>query len=136
MTRYVLGFAFNDAFVLLIEKKRPKWQAGRLNGVGGHIEENETPLDAMVREFREETGLHTTASQWEEYATMKSHDWECVCFRSRNEFDIGYARKMTDEKPVAVNMHTLGLYNTLSNVPWLVGLAMDNSAPKKPVFNY
>jgi 8-oxo-dGTP diphosphatase len=136
MTKYVLGFAFNDVFVLLIEKKRPKWQYKRLNGIGGHIEENEAPIDAMVREFREETGIHTTVSQWEEFALMRGPDWECVCFRSRNEFDIGYARQMTDERPIAVNKNTLGLYPVLSNVPWLIGLALDNSLPNKPVFTY
>ena len=58
-TKYVLGFAFNKGCteVLLIEKKRPNWMVGKLNGVGGHIEDGETPIDAMVREFKEETNL-------------------------------------------------------------------------------
>lgn len=41
--------------VLLIEKKRPKWQEGKLNLVGGKIERGETPIDAAIREFDEET---------------------------------------------------------------------------------
>lgn len=57
--RYVLGFVFNhDASkVLLIQKNRPAWQAGKFNGLGGKIEGQESPLLAMVREFREETGF-------------------------------------------------------------------------------
>jgi 8-oxo-dGTP pyrophosphatase MutT (NUDIX family) len=55
---YVLGFCFNTSLdkVVLIKKRLPEWQAGRLNGVGGHVEHGETTLGAMVREFREETG--------------------------------------------------------------------------------
>jgi 8-oxo-dGTP diphosphatase len=57
MIRYVLGFVFDFGFrnVLLIEKKRPEWMMGRLNGLGGKIEEGESPLEAMRRELAEET---------------------------------------------------------------------------------
>lgn len=56
---YVLGFMFNEdeSKVLLIMKNRPAWQAGKLNGVGGKIEAGETPIQAMEREFAEETGF-------------------------------------------------------------------------------
>jgi hypothetical protein len=55
--RYVLGFVFSEdsSRVLLVWKNRPAWQAGKLNGIGGKIEAGETPLQAMQREFREET---------------------------------------------------------------------------------
>ena len=57
--RYVAGFAFNmdGDRVLLVLKKKPAWQNGRLNAIGGKIEANESPLQAMVREFREETDV-------------------------------------------------------------------------------
>jgi len=68
MKHYVLGFVFNRYRdkVLLIEKKRPAWQAGHWNGIGGKIEDVvprrygrtfETPGEAMVRECLEETKL-------------------------------------------------------------------------------
>jgi 8-oxo-dGTP pyrophosphatase MutT (NUDIX family) len=58
MKRYVVGFCFdfNHENVLLICKNRPDWQAGRLNGLGGKIEDGESPLTAVGREFAEETG--------------------------------------------------------------------------------
>lgn len=59
MKHYVLGFLFNrqQNEVLLIEKKRPSWQAGRWNGIGGKIDPpDDSPLDAMHRECREEIG--------------------------------------------------------------------------------
>ena len=43
--------------ILLVKKDRPDWQKGRLNLVGGHIEEGETPEQAALRELQEESGL-------------------------------------------------------------------------------
>jgi len=55
----VLGFVFNEdrTRVLLIEKKRPEWQAGKINGLGGKVKGNETPHEAISREVEEESGL-------------------------------------------------------------------------------
>lgn len=55
----VCGFLFFDEGrrILLVRKTHPDWQAGRWNGIGGVVEEDETPFAAMMREFREETGL-------------------------------------------------------------------------------
>lgn len=59
MDNFVVGFAFSNSreAVLLVEKKRPEWMKGLLNGIGGSIEEGESSLDAMRRECEEETGL-------------------------------------------------------------------------------
>lgn len=43
--------------ILLVKKDRPDWQKGRLNLVGGKIEEGETPEQAALRELQEESGL-------------------------------------------------------------------------------
>lgn len=57
MKHFVLGFIFNRQKdeVLLVEKKRPEWQKGFWNGIGGKIKLDETPWDAMDREAFEET---------------------------------------------------------------------------------
>lgn len=59
MTQYVVGLIFDESFenILLIRKNRPDWQKGRLNGVGGKVEKQETSYEAMVRECEEECGL-------------------------------------------------------------------------------
>ena len=63
MTDYVVGFAFNSTqnfnSVVLINKNRPDWQAGKYNGIGGHIEPGETTYEAITREFDEEAGVWT-----------------------------------------------------------------------------
>lgn len=87
MKRYVDGFMF-DHFtekVLLIQKTTPEWQAGMWNGIGGKIEEGEEPLDAMVREFREETTIETTPEEWEHVFTLGNDHWEVEFFRSRSD---------------------------------------------------
>ncbi len=49
----VAGYAFHEGKLLLIlHKKTGLWLP-----VGGHIEENEVPDDALAREFMEEVGL-------------------------------------------------------------------------------
>jgi len=54
---YVLGFVFYRASVIMVKKTRgPKLNIGRLNGIGGMVEDGEGPLAAMRREFLEETG--------------------------------------------------------------------------------
>jgi 8-oxo-dGTP pyrophosphatase MutT (NUDIX family) len=88
MKHYVLGFAFSHAFnqyekrLVLIRKNRPEWQAGKMNGIGGKIEEEDfkwnfnheaTPMVvkyAMTREFKEETGVESTSDQWDYFGKM------------------------------------------------------------------
>lgn len=69
---YCLGFAFDDmGRVCLITKDKPDWQRGRLNGVGGTIEPGEDAVAAMVREFKEETGVTTPDFGWTHFGTMR-----------------------------------------------------------------
>ena len=59
MKEYVVTFLFTPDFknVWLIEKQKPEWQKGCLNGIGGKIEENELPIQAANRELFEESGV-------------------------------------------------------------------------------
>lgn len=71
--KYVLGFAFDwkREHIVLIHKERPEWQKGKLNGVGGKVEKEDSCIhEAMVREFFEETGVPTRKDDWTHYATM------------------------------------------------------------------
>lgn len=73
MKKYVLGFAYseNAESIVLIEKDRPDWQAGKLNGVGGKIEDDDlNEVMAMVREFKEETGIDTSSTEWDCFGEM------------------------------------------------------------------
>jgi 8-oxo-dGTP diphosphatase len=52
----ILVFVVKDTSVLLIRKKRGLG-AGKINAPGGRLEPGETPLEAAVRETREEVGI-------------------------------------------------------------------------------
>ena len=56
---YTLSFLFTTDLkkVLLIEKKRPEWQKGFLNGIGGKVEGDENFVECIERETFEETNL-------------------------------------------------------------------------------
>lgn len=84
MKNYVLGFCFSRDYskVVLIKKTRPAWQSGRLNGVGGHIERAETPLDAMIREFAEETN-YPHATNWTYFGVLQGKDWVVHLFHGQ-----------------------------------------------------
>jgi len=54
---YVLGYALAATGVVMMIRKGEETPSGAgLNGIGGKIHEGETPLEAMEREWREETG--------------------------------------------------------------------------------
>ena len=128
---YVAGFRFseNKDRVLLIEKNRPDWQAGKHNAIGGKIEEGETSIQAMMREFEEETGLQTTAEEWTHFVTLSGNGWTVDFYKSFSE-DIYDSKQMTDEKPWIVyieDKHVHEFCKIIPNLSWLVPLALDES---------
>jgi len=56
---YVVTFLFttNMDKVWMVEKQKPDWQKGCLNGIGGKIEKDELPIEAAIRELKEEAGI-------------------------------------------------------------------------------
>lgn len=124
MTNYVCGFYFDHVLeqVVLIWKNKPAWQAGKLNGVGGKIEDDETPLDAMRREFREETGIDHT--DWEYLIELSGDDWRVhfLCAKGKaDEFE--YAQTMETEEVAKIDVDTLDQYEHIPNLRWLVPMA-------------
>jgi 8-oxo-dGTP pyrophosphatase MutT (NUDIX family) len=66
MNQYVLCYVSRYILspeVLLIEKKRPEWQADRYNLPGGKIDDEETIHEAASRELLEETGIDCPPEQ-------------------------------------------------------------------------
>jgi 8-oxo-dGTP pyrophosphatase MutT (NUDIX family) len=102
--QYVVGFMFTDDTlqVLLIRKTHPRWQAGFLNGIGGHVETGEFPPEALRREFYEETGEKSEA-EWTHTCTYEGSDYVVYFMRA---FDSKTIEKVmardsfpTDETP-------------------------------------
>lgn len=131
---YVCGFMFNKdrTVVVLIRKRHPLPQSGKLNGVGGVVEPGEAIADAMPREFEEETGVKTTVTQWREYATLVAgqaiiHFFECE--------DAKYSLCKTQPRPDSEPPEEIGQYDMsrvhtlplVRSVSWLIPLACDPS---------
>jgi 8-oxo-dGTP diphosphatase len=56
MYSYTLGFIKRNDEILLINREKNPWK-GCWNGLGGKIEQDETPKESMIREIEEETGI-------------------------------------------------------------------------------
>ena len=121
---YVAGFVFDKSHerVILIRKNRPTWQAGRLNGVGGHIEPGESSLEAMRREFEEESGCDL--DQWSAFATIKGPWGSVEFFRifTDDAFNLVYSR--TDEHIEKYRIAELPWDQCIPNLSWLIPLGL------------
>lgn len=131
---YVVGFYFGPGRdrVLLIEKQRPKWQRLRRNGVGGHIEDNESAREAMVREFREETGLEIAGPRWELFARLEGADFIVWFFTATQVLGDGDSKQTTDETPIWTWVGELQDPHILPNLRWLIPMASQAIRPDWP----
>ncbi len=140
MKKYVLGFMFSDVIVqnnvVLIEKKRPDWQAGYVNGVGGKIEIGEDSKGAMVREFKEETGVRQPVDIWEcrLHLISERKKWRVYVFVSFVDDSIVQSvRSKTDEMVVIANANNLP-DEAMPNLFWMIPLMRDSL--KFPIIIY
>lgn len=129
---YVCGFAFSEDgdLVYLIEKKRPNWQLGCLNGIGGGVDIDEEPINAMVREFEEETGVTTKQDEW---ILLETHD-NClddvrviVNFYAIKLSELGHNTPCTKTDEIVLRYRWKDttpnewlLYRAIDNIPYLV----------------
>lgn len=126
-TEYVVGFLCDpeSTQVVLIEKQRPAWQQGKLNGIGGHIESGETPKEAVQREFSEEAGLDI--GTWELGVVMEGKTWRVFFFFAFGPvFDV---RGLTDERVLVCQLYPLPP-SVLPNLRWLIPLCFDGDIMK------
>lgn len=123
---YVVGFLFSDSRdrVALIEKKKPDWQRGKLNGIGGKMEGDELPLDAMCREFKEETGADVW--WWQPFCVLNFRGGAIHFFQATGDIDA--LESMEAEVVTIVAVADLPELRTIPNLRWLIPLALDKGA--------
>ncbi len=135
MQRYVVGLAFNadkSELILIHKIHGPKCVLDKWNGVGGKIEPNEQAIDAMIREFQEETGVRSLHGDWEQFCVIQSSVHQVVFFWAANDKFMN-AETTTDEN---VHKFFLGHPPTskvknlpekiMGNLMWMVPLVCDN----------
>lgn len=139
MREWVVGFLFDEDayYVMLIRKNRPAWQAGKLNGIGGKVEQGENPSEAMVREFQEETGV--TIRGWDHFLDLQWEEGLVHFFRAfRPREHLERCRTTTDESVERHVVHRLnepgdGLLCVTPNIQWLVPLAAHQHDTYQPI---
>jgi 8-oxo-dGTP diphosphatase len=129
-TKYVAGFLFseNGAHVALIEKLKPEWQKNKFNAIGGKIEEGESALHAMSREFKEETGLDIPG--WTPFCVLSGTDFE-VHFFSHFSDDVYKVKSMEAEKVAYYSVKSVTFMDTIPNLKWLVPMALEKGLMSK-----
>lgn len=133
-TEYALGFMFDDREkkVLLIRKSSPAWQAGKLNGVGGKVEHNEVPVEAMVREFLEETSIDTSIEDWSLRLSLYGADETVYIFTATGNTLL--ARQTTDKDlPIRCDYRHLP-DNVIPNLHWIIPFLLDKDKIKGEVY--
>ncbi len=121
---FVLGFCFStdNQSVVLIQKKRPEWMSGLLNGVGGHVQHSESPLATMQREFFEETGLDVGG--WSQRFIFRGRIGNVFVFQAQSTSVMDVSTQ-TDERVDVYDLRGLHLLPTLPNLQWMIPMILD-----------
>ncbi len=128
--RYSVGFLFSHDLrsVAMIEKARPEWQRGKLNGIGGHIEDGENSFEAMCREFHEETGIVFT--DWTLGIKLEHERYALHIFKGvlpvmdrLPDLKNGDPTEPVGWQPVEL-LHNA---NTIPNLKWVIPLLLDKT---------
>lgn len=132
MKEYVLAFIFDKnrydterAAVLLLKKRKPEWQAGKYNGIGGKIEKGENSGFAAYREWKEETKTELPQSAFKLFGEMTGPDWRVYLYTGESgELELA----VNNDEPVRIT--PIGYLEKLAkkdkclhNVPFLVELS-------------
>ena len=124
---YVLGFVFDKTKknVLLINKNKPEWQKGKMNGLGGKIESfDSSPEHAMIREMKEESGLDIPS--WDPVCLFQGTQgtWKVYVFTAIT--DITKFKNTTSEKCEIVSVNKLP-DNVIDNLRWVIPMCFDKT---------
>lgn len=146
MTKYVCGFYYvtNPNTVLLIRKNRPIWQKGRLNGVGGHVNNDESPAEAMQREFEEEAGFKVIG--WRPFLEIgrcgAGREGGCLddfrvyfyYFKGSRD-DMSKIQTKTDE---VLEWHPMNMLpdDIVPNLAWIIPLSMEREVESPVMIRY
>ena len=127
-------FSHNRRIVLLVNKRKPDWQAGYANGIGGKVEPGETVVDAMAREWNEE-GNHGDVTpiypNWQHFAIISVPEKHLAVTFYRAFTDdrwlLERAGRRTDVgEQMALFPSTLeATHKVIPNLRWLIPAALD-----------
>jgi 8-oxo-dGTP diphosphatase len=122
---YVLALLFTpDACrVVLVRKKRPAWQAGRVNALGGKVLPGESAAEAASREVREEAVARVPVEAWRELVVWRDPVYRMHVL-SAFHAAADRARTAEDQEVFLADADDLPK-ECIENLRWLVPLALD-----------
>lgn len=112
-------FDISLSSVLLVHKLKPQWQKGKTNGIGGKYEGNETAVECITRETKEESGLDIPPSEWVHIGVLHSSQWDVDVLSAIYSGDTKDAYRADYEEVEWFSMENLP-ENMLVNLPWLI----------------
>jgi len=124
---YVLGFIFNrkNDNVLLQQASCP-WMEKRWNSIGGHIEKNELPHHAMIREANKEVGM-SCACVWIHRITMICPGGTVFIFaRTVMTYSTLNLKLSKQETKVVLLRDLSSLTHCMNNIKWRIPLCLEN----------
>jgi len=131
MDKYTCGFIFHndDKNILLIQKQRPKWQTGKLNGIGGKIEPfDKSAVDGWIREVNEEADVDLSQQRKiYNFCRLCGTNYSIEFFRTHFK-DLVNFRSKTDEYIVDIPIKDIHKYNLISNLTWLIEMAKESQS--------
>lgn len=121
-----LGFIFSKDLqeVLLIRKRHPEWQAGKINGLGGKCFEGESPAVCIAREVKEESCIDIPVQQWRFVTKLSWKEWDVSVFAAKYEGSPRDAETMTDEEVEWFPVNEVPEL-VIANLRWLIPLSVD-----------
>ncbi|MFL5579661.1 MAG: NUDIX domain-containing protein [Gemmatimonadaceae bacterium] len=125
MKRYVLALLYTPdrRRVALMRRTHPAWQAGRVNALGGKLQDGETPAVAVRREVREESGADVPEAAWEEILVWEDPAYSMHALRAIHAAAES-VRTMEDQEVFLAPVDALPP-EAVDNLRWLVPLALD-----------
>lgn len=102
-----LCYLINEDSYLMLHRNKEKndINEGKWLGIGGHIEKDETPEEAMIREFKEETGLDILNYQKRGIIYFHSGDIHEIMYLYTSDKFIGSIRECDEGTLKWVKIH-------------------------------
>jgi len=139
MKKYTIGIYFNEDLtkVAMILKNRPEWQNGLYNFPGGHIEEDESPADCVMREFKEECGVTIFKDDWWRIGLITNNgNYTVDIFTAIKKGYNGEIKTMEDQPVEWIDINNLP-DNMVTNCKWLIWFAYNyNKQGKYDYLNF
>jgi 8-oxo-dGTP diphosphatase len=126
MQKYTLGFIFDSTLnkVLLMHKTKPEWQAGKVNGLGGKVEEGEDGISCIKREVKEESNLDIEKESFVYAGVLHSDSFHMEVFCSIYTGNISDAKTLEEQKVEWFPIDSLPK-NGIDNLFWLIHMTLD-----------